>query len=130
MFHTQTACKYCNTVGEGRYCSSCGQAYSAKRLTLGSIFHEAFHFFTHLDHGFPYTLKRLVAAPGRMQREYISGVRAKYQKPFSMFFICASLAALVIYWVHLLLIQYFDAGDTKEAVFFHKYWVLFQVLLL
>ncbi len=124
------ACSYCHSPAQGSYCSSCGQALSAKRLTLASILHEAFHFFTHLDHGFPYTLKRLIAAPGRMQREYIEGVRAKYQKPFSMFFICASIAALVIYWVHLFLIQHLDAGDTKEALFFHKYWVLLQVLLL
>jgi hypothetical protein len=65
-----------------------------------------------------------------MQREYIEGVRIKYQKPFSMFFLCATIAALAIYWVNVLLIKHFNAGDNQEAFFFHKYWVLLQVIML
>lgn len=38
-----------------------------------------------------------------------------------MFFLCATIAALAIYWINVLLIHHFDAGDTKEAAFFHKY---------
>jgi hypothetical protein len=89
-----------------------------------------FHFFTHLDQGFPYTLKNLFYSPGKMQRAYIDGIRIKYQKPFSMFFICATIAALGIYWINLLLIKHFHAGDNKEAIFFNKYWVVFQILML
>ena len=65
-----------------------------------------------------------------MQKEYVEGSRQKYQKPFSMFFLCATIAALAIYWINLLLIKHFDAGDTQEADFFHKYWVILQVLML
>ncbi len=130
MFETQTLCKYCKANGVGNFCSSCGQTFTTKRLSLQSILQEAFHFFTHLDHGFPYTFKKLFFAPGKMQREYVEGNRTKYQKPFSMFFICATIAALAIYWINLLLIKHFNSGDTKEAFFFNKYWVVFQILLL
>lgn len=130
MIETQNQCKSCKIIGVGIYCNSCGQKFKPQRLSLKSIFNEAFHFFTHLDHGFPYTLKRLFSAPGTMQEEYVDGVRSKYQKPFSMFFICATIAALVIYWVNLLLIKHFNAGDTNEAVFFHKYWAILQILML
>ena len=123
-------CKYCKATGKGNFCHSCGQKFNAERLSLQSIFQEAFHFFTHLDHGFPYTLKKLFTSPGKMQKEYIEGVRHKYQKPFSMFFLCATIAALSIYWINLILLQHFGAGDTKEAMFFHKYWVLLQVFML
>ncbi len=123
-------CKHCRTTGTGIYCSACGQTFKTERLSVGSILHEIFHFFTHLDHGFPYTFKRLLLSPGNMQREYIEGSRVKHQKPFSMFFICATIAALTIYWVNLLLIRHFDAGDSKEASFFNRYWVVFQVLML
>ena len=127
MIEIQNKCKYCNTVGPGSFCSSCGQSFHPARLTLKSLVFEAFHFFTHLDHGFPYTLKRLLIAPGTMQREYIDGYRAKYQKPFSMFFLCATIAALTLYWVSLLLASY--PVPTVPA-FFNKYWVILQTLLL
>jgi hypothetical protein len=130
MTGTQNTCKYCQASGAGNFCHSCGQKFKTERLSLGSIFHEVFHFFTHLDHGFPYTLKRLLKTPGKMQKEYIEGSRLKYQKPFSMYFLCGTIAALTIYWVNVLLIKYFDAGDSKEADFFHKYWVILQVCML
>lgn len=65
-----------------------------------------------------------------MQRKYIEGDRAAHQKPFSMFFICATIAGLSRYWINLLLINYFDAGDISEARFFNEYMVLFQITLM
>lgn len=123
-------CKYCKLPGQGKYCSHCGQEYKPHRITLHSILHEVFHFFTHLDKGFPYTLKRLITAPGIMQYEYLEGKRNNYQKPFSQFFICATIAALVVYWVNMALMKYYHAGNSMEAAFFNKYWVLLQVVML
>lgn len=100
-----------------------------KRLSVPELLHEAFHFFTHLDKGFLYTLKMLVVAPGTMQRAYISGNRVKHQKPFSMFFISGTLCALVFYWVGVVLLKKYHVGETQEADFFHHYWVLFQVVM-
>ena len=130
MTPSPPSCKYCSTPGTGVYCSSCGEKLISSRISIGSIFHEVFHFFTHLDHGFPYTLKRLITAPGKMEKEYIEGHRSKYQKPFSMFFLCGTVAALAIYWINLLLLKHFGGGDSDEAIFFHKYWVLLQICML
>ena len=130
MTKPQHACKNCKANGVGDFCASCGQKFKTERLSVRSILHEVFHFFTHLDHGFPYTLKRLFTAPGTMQKEYVDGVRQKYQKPFSMFFICATIAALTMYWINVLMLKYFDAGDNKEAVLFQKYWAILQILML
>ena len=126
----QQQCRYCKNVGSGAFCSACGEPYENKRLSLGSIIHEAAHFFTHLDKGFPYTLKQLINQPGTMQKTYVEGYRKKYQKPFAMYFLCATISALVIYWINILLIKNYDAGDNKEALFFSKYWALLQVALL
>ena len=75
---TQNECKHCSATGDGNYCHSCGQKYNTARISIRSILHEAFHFFTHLNHGFPYTLKKLFTSPGKMQKEYIEGSRLKY----------------------------------------------------
>jgi hypothetical protein len=124
-------CKACHLpAGDGNYCKNCSQPVALKRITVGSIAHEAFHFFTHVDKGFPYTLKKLLKEPGKMQREYLAGVRVKHQKPFSMFLISATILALVLYWLNIILSKYYGAGDLKEAMFFDKYMVLLLLAMI
>ena len=101
-----------------------------KRLSLPELLHEAVHLFTHVEHGFLFTLKKLITTPGTMQRQYIEGNRVHYQKPFSMFFITGTLSGLIYYGVNTLLLRYFSAGSEGEAEFFHRYWVLLQIGLL
>lgn len=129
MNETQT-CPSCGFSGTGKYCSQCGQPYVVRRISLRTLLHDIFHLFTHLDKGFGYTLKQLVVAPGTMQRTYVEGDRSKHQKPFSMFFICATLAAVMRYWIIKTLNVYYDAGNIDEADFFNDYLVLLQVVLL
>ena len=71
-----------------------------------------------------------MTAPGTMQKDYVEGHRVKYQKPFSMFFICATAAALIYYWIHLALLKYYHVGDEAAASFFQHYMVMLQVILL
>jgi hypothetical protein len=121
----EAVCKACRyPSGDGKYCKHCSQPVEVKRITLGSLGHEVFHFFTHVDKGFPYTVKKLLREPGTMQREYLEGVRVKHQKPFSMFLISATIVALTLYWLNIILAKYYAAGDLKEALFFDKYMVL------
>jgi hypothetical protein len=126
----QIICKQCGQPGHDKYCSHCGQSLSVHRITLHSILHDVFHFFTHLDKGFPYTLRRLFTTPGKMQLEYVKGERSRHQKPFSMFFISVTIAALVYYWVNVLLKRYHHASSDEEIKFFNHYLVLLQTLLL
>jgi len=123
-------CKSCGQSSTGNYCSNCGQALHVKRITFRSLLHDIFHLFTHLDKGFGYTVKQLIVAPGYMQRNYIDGERTKHQKPFSMFFICATIAALTRYWVLKALNTYYQSGAISEADFFHEYMVLLNIALL
>ena len=122
-------CKSCGTASKGKYCPNCGQIMAVRRLSLHELFHEAFHFFTHLEHGFLYTLKMLITMPGKVQKQYVEGNRVKHQKPFSMFFISATISALLLYWVNIALAKYFNSGNTEEANFFHQYWVLFHICM-
>jgi hypothetical protein len=123
-------CKACGLAGAGKFCSSCGQSYSIKRITLKGLLHDVFHFFTHLEKGFGYTLKRLVTAPGTMEREYVEGNRSRYQKPFSLFFICASVNAIMRYWIEELLLKYFNEGSAAEASLRHEFQLLLLLLVM
>lgn len=127
---TMNLCKSCGFSGAETYCARCGQAYNVKRITMQSLLHDIFHLFTHLDKGFGYTLKMLATAPGLMQRDYVEGNRARHQKPFSMFLICATVTALIKYWSFQILIKYYQVGDATEANFFQEYMVIFFIVLL
>ncbi len=123
-------CKSCGTQANGKYCFACGQSARTERITFGGLVHDVFHFFTHLEKGFGYTLKQLVLAPGTMQREYIEGVRSKYQKPISMFLLCATINALFKYWIYAILFKYYQSGNEAETSFIHQYMVLLDFVIL
>jgi len=127
--NSEQVCRNCNAAVNGKYCANCGQKVQLKRISLHDIIHEVFHFFTHLDKGFPYTLKSLMLRPGRMQKEYLDGDRSRHQKPFSMFFLSATISGLIYYWINTALIRYMHAGDRSEAEFFNRYWVILHICL-
>jgi len=122
-------CNNCGYEGTGDYCSACGHVYVIKRITVGSILHEVAHIFTHLEKGFGYTLKQLAIRPGLMQKDYLSGNRKKHQKPFSMFFLCATLAGLTFYWTSQSSEQLTSIQKATEE-FSKHYYVILQSLLL
>jgi hypothetical protein len=122
-------CSNCGNDGVGNYCSECGKHYTVTRVTISSILHEVSHIFTHFEHGFIYSFRRLLTQPGQMQKDYISGHRTKHQKPFSMFFVCATFAALTIYYTTKT-----TSADTllseTTAHFTKHYYVILQTALL
>ena len=120
-------CKACKQTGYGKFCSNCGETLTVKRISLSSLFHEVFHFFTHLDKGFGYTLKQLFKRPGHMQRDYLEGNRKRHQKPFSFFFIIATATGLSLYWINLFLERFYDAGNAGESAFFHQYMIFLLI---
>ncbi len=122
-------CKSCGAIVDSKYCGDCGEQQEVKRISLHGLVHDVLHFFTHLDKGFLYTLKALLKIPGFMQHSYVQGYRSKYQKPFSMFFICATILFISKYWIGKALI-YYQIGDIGEADFSHKYMVQIQILLV
>ncbi len=125
-----TTCKSCKQPGAGNFCANCGQSLDIKRISFKTIIKEVIHFITHVDKGVGYTIKQLVKKPGKMQLAYIEGDRVKHQKPFAMYFVCATLIGLILYWLNILLAAYFNAGDLNEGSFFHKYMVLFLLLAI
>jgi hypothetical protein len=64
-----------------------------------------------------------------MQKDYLAGDRKKHQKPFSMFFVCATLAGFAFYWTN-----HPSAGATRleevTAEFEKHYFIILQSVLL
>ncbi len=123
-------CKHCHLSGEGNYCSNCGEVYYPDRITVYTILHEVVHTFTHADKGLFYTLKNLVSHPGKMQKDYLEGERKTNQKPFSLFFICASISAIALHFVNAVPHGTGNHFDIAKEKFYKDYFVIFQTLLL
>jgi hypothetical protein len=123
-------CRECKQVGTGNYCSRCGAPLLVKKISIANLFHEIFHFFTHLDKGIAYTIKKLFIAPGMMQRQYVEGYRSKHQKPFSFFFIAATLTGLSLYWVNMVVKKIYGDANMAEGTFFHEYMIFLLLFSL
>ncbi|MFN8354437.1 MAG: DUF3667 domain-containing protein [Spirosomataceae bacterium] len=123
-------CRACKHPVSDAFCSHCGEPTHVKRITLKGLLHDVFHFFTHVDKGFAYTLKQLAIAPGNMQRQFIEGNRRNHQKAFSMFFICATITAFSRYWILKSLNTFNGQAGLNDANFFHEYLVPIQIGLL
>jgi Protein of unknown function (DUF3667) len=117
-------CKNCGIDGTGKFCADCGQKLSIGRIKFKDLLHELIHTFTHFEKGYLYTLKQLALHPGTMQKEYVSGARAKYQKPFPMFVISGTICALALYTMHR------SAPDNSIQYFYRNYYVFVHIALL
>ena len=90
-------CLNCGWQISRHYCSNCGQKTAFKRITFGYLWHEIFHFFTHIEKGFLFTTKQLMVDPGKVCIDYIEGRRKEYQCPVSYFLIWTSIFILTLF---------------------------------
>lgn len=91
------ACPNCGEPLIRKYCPECGQRNDRLRLTTKSLLSEVSDAFIKFDRKFLLTAKTLLI-PGQLTIEYLSGRRARYAKPLTLFFICAGLYFLS--WSH------------------------------
>jgi len=108
-------CKNCSNPIEHQYCGYCGQEAETERITFSSLWHEVFHFFTHIEKGFVFTTLRLLASPGKVVTEYVEGKRKKYQKPISYFLIWTSIFILTLFF-------FVKSFGEKEVIDYKNYF--------
>lgn len=64
-----------------------------------------------------------------MQRLYLEGHRARHQKPFSTFFICATISALSLYWIARVTSEAVSPERAAVNYFLQHYYVLLHIAL-
>lgn len=89
------ACLNCGTDLTGPYCPQCGQRNTAPRLTVRDAAADLVQHFLQVDSGLGRTLIGLTRNPGRVAREYVFGMRARYVNPFKY---CLTITALYFIW--------------------------------
>jgi hypothetical protein len=116
-------CINCSFKGDGKFCANCGQRMEHERIKFSNLLHEVVHTFTHFENKFLFALKELALRPGFMQKNYLHGYRAKPQKPFSMFVVCATICSLALYFIH-------KQSPAEDKELYKHYWVFIHAVLL
>lgn len=106
-------CPSCGRASAGRYCPECGSRINAERLTLPSIFREAWRQMVEFDGPTVRTVVRLAYQPHRVAEAYIAGDRRKYLNPAKFCFVAGAVAVLTL---SLFGINYFEVMRASGAV--------------
>lgn len=118
-------CKNCGKPLHGLYCAHCGQKAAVERISLSYFWHDAIHFFTHIESGFLFTSWKMLKTPGVTVKHFIDGKRKNYQPPISYFLIWITIYILLLLLIEKLfgenvVINYRDyfgpASSTKFAI--------------
>ncbi len=102
-------CSNCGNEFEGKYCHHCGQE-KVKRLQVRSIVHEVTHGILHWENSILKTFRSLLLNPGQTVKDYISGKRKSFIKPFSYFIFIQTIFAVVF---HRMSEKYFAFMNVK-----------------
>ncbi|MGY5849903.1 DUF3667 domain-containing protein [Salegentibacter sp. F14] len=79
-----------------KYCPSCGQLNSTKKLAFDDFFNEFFAGILAYDSRFRRTMRSLLFNPGKISKDYILGKRMRYANPFR-FYLSASIIFFIIW---------------------------------
>jgi hypothetical protein len=89
-------CISCNFEHNERYCPNCGEKSGTKKITLTSIFEDAFSSITHMDKGFLYNIKTLIINPKKITTAYLLGKRKGIINPVTFLILSITFYLIVI----------------------------------
>lgn len=72
-------------TGNENFCSYCGQKNTTKKLSFTTFINNLFSGFFSYDSRFWTTFRPLLASPGKVSKDYISGKRARFVNPFQLY---------------------------------------------
>ncbi len=102
-----------------RYCPSCSQLNSTKKLHFKDLFNEFFGSLFAYDSRLMLTLRVLLFRPGRISKEYVEGKRMRYANPFR-FYLSVSIIFFLLSGLLSKISEYTKAysGNEKQAINF------------
>ena len=82
-------CLNCGNEHTGSFCNQCGEKkLILQEKTVLFFFRQLLSAFTFADTKLLRSLRLIVAEPGRYSQEISSGIRVRFMKPISLFFLC------------------------------------------
>jgi uncharacterized protein DUF3667 len=115
-------CKNCGEPVEKKFCPSCGQKASVKRIEMKWLLHQLPHAVWHIEKGFFYNVKQLFIRPGHAIHDFLIGKRKPFFNPLSYLAILILVNSLIMYYLEIHRYGIQEDGDmTKEGPHFSAY---------
>jgi hypothetical protein len=89
-------CLNCGDPTPGNFCRTCGQRKVEVQVSLGRMLMEALDDQFSINSALPRTLGALLARPGHLTREYMSGRIARYIPPFRLYLVTSVIFFLAL----------------------------------
>jgi hypothetical protein len=102
-----------------RYCPSCSQLNSTKKLHFKDLFNEFFGSLFAYDSRLMLTLRVLLFKPGKISKEYVEGKRMRYANPFR-FYLSVSIVFFLLSGLLSKISEYTKeySGDKNKSIIF------------
>lgn len=109
-------CVQCGHEVNDKFCSNCGQKSDIKRLTFKFFIHDFLDRIYGLDGAFPRTVIGMTVRPGKLVREYLSGVRRKYVGPVGFYFLMWAIFFLIAEIFDISIDDYFQPERINDSI--------------
>ncbi len=91
----QHTCLNCGNKFEDKFCNQCGQQ-TTHRYTIGHVFHEVTHVFTHADKGIFSFAWDIISKPGIVALDLVEGRRKRYFNLFQFLLLVVGFTTFLI----------------------------------
>lgn len=107
-------CSNCGTKLSGPVCHSCGQTADGYHRPIWELFAEVFDGLFGVEGRLWRTVPPLMFQPGKLTRQYLSGVRARYVLPFRLY-LTASILFFIVFGAMTSFENIGEPGDVVDA---------------
>jgi len=107
-------CANCNTRLDGQFCHHCGQREEPRVPTIRSVLGEVMNALFGLESKLWRSLWALIAKPGHLTQEFLSGRRQKYTTPFRLYLLLSIMVFAYMAYNSSDVIQ-INPGDTDTS---------------
>jgi len=109
-------CANCESRIDGPFCSQCGQREEPRVPTVRSVLGEVINALFGLESKLWRSLWALVAKPGHLTQEFLSGKRQKYTTPFRLYLLLSIMVfAFMAYTGAGININVSDSSNTQSS---------------
>lgn len=91
----QHTCLNCGNEFANKFCNNCGQQ-TTHRYTIGHVFHEVTHVFTHADKGIFSFAWDIISKPGIVALDLVEGKRKRYFNLFQFLLLIVGFTTFLI----------------------------------
>ncbi|MCO5275854.1 MAG: DUF3667 domain-containing protein [Flavobacteriales bacterium] len=115
-------CANCAKEVNAKFCPNCGQAAEVKRIDGHYLLHEVQHVL-HLERGILYTVREMLARPGKSIRDYLLVNRNRLVKPILFIIVTSLFYSVVNHYFHIEAEYGNFQPPVKSAVFTVWAWI-------